>query len=509
MIDFEALEPRVLFSATPSEPTASEPIGDSSYDSVEVQYVAEPKTDESAETPAMDGGSEDSAVPSASEENLSQNDVQTRREFVFISAGIDAPESLVSQIPENYSTYLIQGDDGLAQIASLLEGQTDIDAIHLVTHGEAGRLFLGNDEINSDTMASDFAAEFGAIGAALSESGDILVYGCDFGAGDSGETAVNLMAHLTGADIAASNDDTGYAALGGDWDLETRNGEIETSPLAATNWRSLLSPTDADDDGVLNTVDIDDDNDGILDTDEQQLVTSAPVTSTLSYNATASAAAAQVNGQPVIILTGGGITVTISNEAGAEISGNRVTTNSSSGFSESIRVTATSASGTVLIQGLRFTDLDNFDRNTYVDALALDVDGTWSNLTNSSSSISLTAYSNNAAGEAAATSDTSETVSFADLRAQGAVSPVILNPNNASEDNYQATFTLTTAASTFRVFGSDAVLPFNQVTEFAFNTLPITYVIQSYQDIDTDGDGVVNRLDIDSDNDGITDNVEA
>ncbi len=149
-------------------------------------------------------------------------------------------------------------------------------------------------------------------------------------------------------------------------------------------------------------------------------------------------------------------------------------------------------------------------RPSYVDALALNVAGTWSNLTNANGTDFLVAYSNNAAGEAAATTATGETVSFADLRAQGAVSPVILNPNRTQQDNYRATFTFDTPTSTFLVFGTDVVgVRWIRSRGSCFTTLPITYALQTYQDVDTDGDGIVNRVDIDSDNDGITDNVEA
>ncbi len=114
------------------------------------------------------------------------------------------------------------------------------------------------------------------------------------------------------------------------------------------------------------------------------------------YDAALSAAAPLVNGQPQIILTDGTITVSITNVLGAVISGSTVTTDSSSGTAESIRVTATSPTGTVFIQGLRFTDLDNFDWNQYVDAIALDQIGTWSAIDNAGGPGALIAYTNDA-----------------------------------------------------------------------------------------------------------------
>ncbi|WP_269077634.1 VCBS domain-containing protein [Aeromonas molluscorum] len=65
----------------------------------------------------------------------------------------------------------------------------------------------------------------------LSENADIQLYGCRVGAGDSGQALVSALAKWTGADVAASSDDTGASNKGGDWDLEVRSGLID-QPLA-------------------------------------------------------------------------------------------------------------------------------------------------------------------------------------------------------------------------------------------------------------------------------------
>ena len=60
-------------------------------------------------------------------------------------------------------------------------------------------------------------ADLAIIKSAMSESGDILVYGCDVSAGNKGQVFVAALAQATGADVAASIDDTGSAARGGNW----------------------------------------------------------------------------------------------------------------------------------------------------------------------------------------------------------------------------------------------------------------------------------------------------
>lgn len=74
-------------------------------------------------------------------------------------------------------------------------------------------------------MAS-YTSQLAEIGSYLGEGGDIRLYGCDIGAGAAGQTLVDELARLTGADIAASDDLTGAAALDGDWDLEVTTGDV-------------------------------------------------------------------------------------------------------------------------------------------------------------------------------------------------------------------------------------------------------------------------------------------
>ena len=62
----------------------------------------------------------------------------------------------------------------------------------------------------------------------MTDSGDLLLYGCNVGAGASGQQFVESLAQLTGADVAASDDVTGGVAVGGDWELESVTGLIES-----------------------------------------------------------------------------------------------------------------------------------------------------------------------------------------------------------------------------------------------------------------------------------------
>ena len=132
--------------------------------------------------------------------------------------------------------------DGVEQIAAALEGRENVDAIHILSHGNQGELLLGTGRLNAQTMQGEYADELATIRDALSEDGDILIYGCDFSGGVIGQQAAELLSELTSADIAASDDDTGYESLGGDWDLETQIGIINVDSIQVVNWEQLMAP---------------------------------------------------------------------------------------------------------------------------------------------------------------------------------------------------------------------------------------------------------------------------
>ncbi len=151
------------------------------------------------------------------------------------STGVAGYEQLVEDIrsanPEGRELEVVLLDseqDGIEQITDFLRDHEDLDAIHIVSHGSEGAAQLGNAWLTNDSLSS-YEGAIGSWADALSEDADLLFYGCDLAAGESGQALVDSISKLTGADVAASIDDTGAAVLGGDWDLEYRAGDIETA----------------------------------------------------------------------------------------------------------------------------------------------------------------------------------------------------------------------------------------------------------------------------------------
>ena len=150
------------------------------------------------------------------------------REVVFIDPSVaDWPVLRDGVKPGVEVVVLDAGKDGLAQMAEWARSKSGYDAIHLLSHGSPGAVHLGAFSLNRETLG-ERAGELAAIGAALNEDGDLLLYGCEVASG-TGEDFIARVAGATGADVAASTDVTGAAALGGDWTLESEVGEIVAS----------------------------------------------------------------------------------------------------------------------------------------------------------------------------------------------------------------------------------------------------------------------------------------
>ncbi len=151
----------------------------------------------------------------------------TRTEIIFIEGNVPDLDALILGFGAGKEVIILDSSqDGLQQIVGALQDRTDIDALHILSHGAAGSLNLGALTLDATSLNAHQDA-LQAIGSAMSADGDILLYGCEIGAGQ-GRDFIGELAIATGADIAASDDLTGAVARDADWELEVRAGQVET-----------------------------------------------------------------------------------------------------------------------------------------------------------------------------------------------------------------------------------------------------------------------------------------
>ncbi|AOY79568.2 DUF4347 domain-containing protein [Moorena producens JHB] len=155
----------------------------------------------------------------------------TSSTIVFIDAAVENYQELANGVePGTEVVILDSSQDGIEQITAALAGREGIDNIQIVSHGAEGMLQLGSTQLNSENLEA-YQAQLEQWGDALTESGDILLLGCNVAGDDHGVAFVEELSQVTGADIAASDDLTGSNELGGDWVLEVATGMVD-APLA-------------------------------------------------------------------------------------------------------------------------------------------------------------------------------------------------------------------------------------------------------------------------------------
>ena len=229
LADMLALEPRIVFDA------AAGATADAAVEQVAEQQAAD----------AMSGVAEANEARESEEQRALADDVvppSERFEVVFVDASVENLRELLGEIDPAAEVVMIDpSSDGVEQMADALQGREDVDAVHVLTHGSAGELRLGNAVLTTNSISGEFADELAAIGSVLTDDGDILIYGCNFGEGENGALAAAALAEATGADVASSDDPTGRAGLGGDWDLEIEVGRLETETILAENWEGVLA----------------------------------------------------------------------------------------------------------------------------------------------------------------------------------------------------------------------------------------------------------------------------
>jgi ELWxxDGT repeat protein len=145
--------------------------------------------------------------------------------LLFIDSGVEDVETIVGAASPLTEVHLLQsGQDAITQITATLLGRSGIESLQIVSHGRSGGLKLGESWWDLASLPN-YVGQLKSWGEALSQDADILLYGCDVASEPAGQAFVHLLAQATGADVAASDDLTGY---GGDWELEVRTGVIDT-----------------------------------------------------------------------------------------------------------------------------------------------------------------------------------------------------------------------------------------------------------------------------------------
>ena len=208
---FEQMEPRLLFSA-----------------GAEGLFVADAMPSAAVLNTAQVQELIATTTPAGETQAISE----VRQELVFVDTSAPDYQQLADDLMARNDGnrqikifYLDSNQDGIEQITTVLEQQQGIDAIHVISHGNNEGLQLGNTWLTNASM-KEYRQSIQGWRTALNSDADLMLYGCNLAGGQDGVALINSLAYLTGADIAASDDLTGNARHGADWEFEYNTGDI-------------------------------------------------------------------------------------------------------------------------------------------------------------------------------------------------------------------------------------------------------------------------------------------
>ena len=85
-------------------------------------------------------------------------EAQTAQQLVFIDSTVADTDQLLADVrsgnPDAEIIFISSDRDGIIQISEALAGRSNVSAIHLITHGSAGELKIGNSTLNASTLAA-------------------------------------------------------------------------------------------------------------------------------------------------------------------------------------------------------------------------------------------------------------------------------------------------------------------------------------------------------------------
>ena len=418
---------------------------------------------------------------------------------LFVDSSVEGIEHLLAGLSPEVDPYLLPPhQDGIEEITEILTAQYapgDVNAIHILSHGVPGCLKFSTGELSLSTLerhASD-----------LSQWGvrSICLYGCNVAAGDAGEEFVAKLHRLTGAEVAASSTPVGNAALGGNWQLDVSTAQnsvektvvIPISPEVRAAYLGILR--DTDNDGIDDVDDLDDDNDGILDSEEGHGVILNAITGENDGTfGTLNSGARDLENPPA----GYAYTPNLNTSASQyKVTSGASPNTSWNGFGVNFNgnTTGTSDDAYLIVNGST-TQATFYEQTIEVDANAdieygVDIRNWAGAPFNTSGPVEL---------EIRVFDETGTTL--LDTVSTGAVS------QNASWET--ATGSFNTGSNTSVVVRFVNVSTASGGNDFAIDNFRFSQINPLRTDNrDTDGDGVFDHLDRDSDNDGISDLIES
>ncbi|MEM9244673.1 MAG: DUF4347 domain-containing protein [Cyanobacteria bacterium P01_F01_bin.153] len=151
---------------------------------------------------------------------LSTTFAAPKTRLVFIDPTLETWELLAAGVRRGIEIVVFNPvRDALEQIHNALEQRPQTEEIHVVSHGAPGTLFLGETTVNEKTLVKKQHLLKHWAGL------DVLLYGCEVGAGNIGQHFIERLGQLSKGSISAAKTLVGNAEFGGRWELFRADGK--------------------------------------------------------------------------------------------------------------------------------------------------------------------------------------------------------------------------------------------------------------------------------------------
>jgi hypothetical protein len=112
---------------------------------------------------------------------------QSPTAIVFVDPSVKDYRQFVEQSPPGALVVMLDPrEEGVSQIADTLGRHSDVQSVHIISHGAQGELHLGSTVLDADSLGQH-AGDLALWSEGLADGADILLYGCDVGAGSAGQ----------------------------------------------------------------------------------------------------------------------------------------------------------------------------------------------------------------------------------------------------------------------------------------------------------------------------------
>ena len=136
--------------------------------------------------------------------------------LIALDAGVENYQMLTDIAVKGARVIVLERDrDGVEQITETIDQLGEIDSLHIISQGCPGCLYLGNTQLNLDTLNLYAPYLFSWFFPSVSYRSTpfLLLYGCNVAVGDAGTKFIERLHQLTAANIVSLATDTGISSL--------------------------------------------------------------------------------------------------------------------------------------------------------------------------------------------------------------------------------------------------------------------------------------------------------